>query len=89
MSSQPVFGIKSDMIYKIIRDTAAAAGVSGIAPHDARRFYGRRARKGGAPLEQIQRTLGHASIRTTEIYVNMPLEMERGKAAGDFIDLDV
>ncbi len=39
-----------------------------VAPHDCRRTFAKLAVKGGARLEQIQLSLGHASIRATERY---------------------
>ena len=42
-----------------------------IRPHDLRRTFAKLARKGGAALEQIQLSLGHASIRTTEKYLGI------------------
>lgn len=84
-NTKSVFGIKEDMIYRIVRDSAKAIGINDISPHDGRRYYAKSARKGGAPLEQIQKTLGHQSIRTTQIYLNSDLEIEQGKAAGDYI----
>jgi site-specific recombinase XerD len=35
----------------------------------SRRSFARLARQGGAPLEQIQFSLGHASVQTTEVYL--------------------
>jgi site-specific recombinase XerD len=40
-------------------------------PHDLRRSFAKLAHTGGAPLEQIQLSLGHASIVTTEIYLGV------------------
>lgn len=40
-----------------------------IAPHDLRRTFAHLAHKGHAALEQIQLSLGHASIQTTERYL--------------------
>ena len=40
-------------------------------PHDLRRSYARLAHIGQAPLEQIQLSLGHASVVTTEIYLGV------------------
>lgn len=45
------------------------AGLPAIAAHDLRRTYAQLARKGGAPIEQIQVTLGHESIKTTQTYL--------------------
>ena len=44
-------------------------GVPSLAPHDLRRTLARLARDGGAPLESIQASLGHASIETTMRYI--------------------
>jgi site-specific recombinase XerD len=41
------------------------------AAHDLRRTYAHLAYEGGAKLKQIQISLGHASIRTTEIYLGV------------------
>ena len=43
------------------------------------------ARKGGAPLEQIQITLGRESLSTTQKYLGTDLEYDR--AACDYIDI--
>jgi integrase len=42
-----------------------------LAPHDLRRSYAKLAHKGRAALEQIQLSLGHASIVTTERYLGV------------------
>jgi site-specific recombinase XerD len=42
-----------------------------IAPHDLRRSFAKLAHKGKAALEQIQLSLGHASIVTTERYLGV------------------
>ena len=47
----------------------AGAGVPAIACHDLRRTFAQLARKGGSPLEQISKSLGHSSISTTQIYL--------------------
>jgi len=53
------------------RANQAGADIPEIATHDLRRTYARLAREAGAPLEQIQFSLGHASIKTTERYTSM------------------
>jgi integrase len=40
-------------------------------PHDLRRSFARFAHIGHSPLEQIQLSLGHASVVTTEIYLGV------------------
>ena len=46
-------------------------GVPHLAPHDLRRTFAKLAHKGRAALEQIQLSLGHASIVTTERYLGV------------------
>jgi integrase/recombinase XerD len=46
-------------------------GVPKLAPHDLRRTFAKLAHKGRAALEQIQLSLGHASIVTTERYLGV------------------
>ena len=47
-----------------------------ITPHDLRRTFAKLAHQGRVPLEQIQLSLGHASIQTTERYLGSPHETE-------------
>jgi integrase len=55
-------------INEVVKRTALAAGLA-VSAHDLRRTYAKLARAGGSPLEQIQLSLGHASIQTTERYL--------------------
>lgn len=65
----------------------AGAGLPEIAAHDLRRTFAQLARTGGAPIEQIQKALGHASIRTTEIYLGGGQDFRR--APCDVLGLEV
>ncbi|HLJ47840.1 MAG TPA: tyrosine-type recombinase/integrase [Bryobacteraceae bacterium] len=47
-----------------------------IGPHDLRRTFAKLAHRGRAPLEQIQLSLGHASIQTTERYLGVRQDFE-------------
>ncbi len=47
-----------------------------VKPHDLRRTFGKLAHKGGARIEQIQRSYGHASIQTTERYLGVEQDLE-------------
>jgi hypothetical protein len=58
-------------VFNTVKLYAAAIGVENFAPHDLRRSYAKLAHKGHAPLEQIQISLGHASIQTTERYLGV------------------
>jgi integrase len=68
----------ADLSTQAIADVVAAyAGRLRIdvAPHDCRRTFAKLALKGGARLEQIQLSLGHASIRTTERYLGVEQDL--------------
>jgi site-specific recombinase XerD len=58
-----------------------------LAPHDLRRTFAKLAHTAGAPVEQIQQSLGHASIATTERYLGVELNLK--VAPSDLIQLDV
>ncbi|MBM3766127.1 MAG: hypothetical protein FJW32_12125 [Acidobacteria bacterium] len=59
-------------IFETVKGYAAEIGVPNIAPpHDLRRSFAKLAHKGRAALEQIQLSLGHASIQTTERYLGV------------------
>jgi site-specific recombinase XerD len=56
-------------VWCILRKYTPALGFTKLAPHDLRRTFARVAHQGGAPIEQVQISLGHASIQTTERYL--------------------
>lgn len=58
-------------IFDAVKMYAKQMGVETIGPHDLRRTFAKLAHKGHAALEQIQLSLGHASIQTTERYLGV------------------
>jgi site-specific recombinase XerD len=58
-------------IFEVVQGCGQQIGVRGLAPHDLRRTFAKLAHKGRAGLEQIQLSLGHASITTTERYLGV------------------
>ena len=76
--------LRASAIYQIVKGYGIDAHL-GVAPHDMRRSFAQLARKGGAPLDQIQVTLGHESLRTTELYLG--LELDLANPACDFVKL--
>jgi integrase len=58
-------GMSPQSIYEVVTAYGHELGTT-IAPHDVRRTFAKLPHKGRAPLEQIQISLGHASIQTTE-----------------------
>jgi len=57
-------------IRDVVKEYGDALGLH-IAAHDLRRTFAKLAHKGGSGLDQIQLSLGHASIKTTERYLGV------------------
>jgi integrase len=67
-------GMSAQSIYEVVEAYGKQLGAT-IAPHDVRRTFAKLAHKGRAPLEQIQISLGHASIQTTERYLGVTQDL--------------
>jgi site-specific recombinase XerD len=68
-------GITAQAIYNAIVGYADELKKKGVAPHDLRRTFAKLAHKGGAPIDQIQLSLGHESIQTTEAYLGVEQDL--------------
>ena len=62
-------------IYNVVVHYAEKLEKQGIAPHDLRRTFAKLAHKGGSPIDQIQLSLGHDSIQTTEKYLGVEQDL--------------
>jgi site-specific recombinase XerD len=68
-------GITPQAIYNIIVSYAEELKKKGVAPHDLRRTFAKLAHKGGAAIDQIQLSLGHESVQTTENYLGVEQDL--------------
>jgi site-specific recombinase XerD len=67
--------ITPQAIRDIVAGYAEKLENQGIAPHDLRRTFAKLAHKGGSPIDQIQLSLGHDSIQTTEKYLGVEQDL--------------
>lgn len=63
-------GMTAQAIFDVVKQYAAQIGAD-VRPHDLRRTFAKLAHVGEAPIEQIQLSLGHSSIQTTERYLGV------------------
>lgn len=65
-------GLSRVMVFLIIKDLAAKAGISkNIHPHTFRHSFATHLVEAGADLRAVQEMMGHSSITTTEIYTHL------------------
>ena len=64
--------------WRVVKAAARRAGLSQeISPHTLRHSFATHLIEGGADLRSVQEMLGHASIRTTEIYTHLDTDHVR------------
>lgn len=68
-------GLTEQAIYNTVVYYSEKLEKQGIAPHDLRRTFAKLAHKGGSPIDQIQLSLGHDSIQTTEKYLGVEQDL--------------
>lgn len=71
--------------FKLVRKYGKMIGKPELAPHDLRRTYAQLGYNAGVPLTQISTLLGHATLATTQKYLNLETDFET--TVSDFIPL--
>ena len=77
----------AQLVYRVVDEYASEVGYDDLVAHDLRRTFAKLAHKGGAGVDQIQLTLGHASLKTTERYLGV--EQNLTDAPCDRLGLDL
>ena len=58
-------------VYRIITSLARACGLEGFHPHSLRHWFGTQLVERGASLRVVQELMGHESLETTSIYLDI------------------
>jgi integrase len=77
--------ITPQAVRDIVKYYSAVIGMPELAAHDLRRSYAKLAHKGGSGVDQIQLSLGHLSLKTTERYLGVSQNLT--DAPGDHLGL--
>jgi site-specific recombinase XerD len=82
----PGESLSSQGIWRCVETYSNRLGIE-LAPHDLRRTHAKLAYRGGAKLDQIQFSLGHASLTTTERYLGVRQDLT--DAPADYLHLNL
>ena len=63
-------------VFEIVKQHTAKIGLSHTTPHHLRKTFARLAHNGKSSLEQVQLSLGHGSVATTEKYVGVQQDLK-------------
>lgn len=66
--------ITAQAIRDVVAEYSKQIGLT-VAPHDLRRSFAKLAHKGGSTIDQIQLSLGHSSVQTTERYLGVDQDL--------------
>jgi site-specific recombinase XerD len=70
----PGDSISTIALYNIVQKRGVMIGKPALQPHDLRRTYAELGRRADVSIEQIM--LGHATIKTTQDYSSIQLDLE-------------
>jgi integrase len=80
---EPTDSLSAVGLFKIVARYGAAIGVPELAPHDLRRTFAQIGYQNGVPITQVSTLLGHASVATTQRYLDLQTDLE--VTASDFV----
>lgn len=72
-------------VFQIVRKYGIMIDVPELSPHDLRRTYAHLGYDAGVSITQIKELLGHASVATTQKYLDLSLDLDN--TASDFVPL--
>jgi len=82
-------GLTPDGIWLIVNNSAEAAGIGHVAPHDLRRSVAGALHEAGVPIDKISRLLRHSNVAVTERYLSrLPQRNEGAVMMSDLLGLD-
>jgi len=79
----PGDSLSSVALFNLVRKYGEPIGKPELAPHDLRRTFAQQGFDAGVPITQLSVLLGHATIATTQRYLNLELDLET--TASDFV----
>jgi integrase len=82
-SKTPGDSMTTTALYDLVQKRGELIGKPDLQPHDLRRTFAQLGYEAGIPITQLSKLLGHASIETTQRYLNLDLDL--GTTASDFI----
>jgi integrase len=87
-SGQPDPGVSmsSGAIFDVVTRPGHGIGLPQLPPHDLPRTWAQLGYEAGIPLTQICKLLGHASVATTQRYLNLDIDLET--TIGDFVPFE-
>ena len=77
--------ISAVRVFQIVRKYGRKIKLPLLAPHDLRRTFAQLAHKRGVSIEEVSYLLGHASIKTTQRYLDLRLNVHI--SGSDFVPL--
>ena len=65
-----------NLFKSVVEKRAALVKIPNLKPHDCRRTFAQIHREAGTPIENISLLLGHSSLDTTMIYLDVKIDLE-------------